>query len=227
MDRSYVLEWMTQAGEALSSPTALWAYSWSAIGLAFVLSITLATYQLRIIRDFNRADLVRTFRGRGPERPKSIRRRIRDLKLFRNKKFAVLAARAALMLMFGIVVPGGLLIVIALNQGWLFPGEPALLINGTLVVGSDVGPLGLAPFVIDQALRGGLTDLFEVFDFSVSAVTNNPNNILFSTLVLGFRFVCGAVVVGLIVMIGRVILGGFGLAEKIEALEQSLSNAQD
>lgn len=225
MEWAFLGEWIAQGRETLSSTTALRTYSWLAIATVFVASVAIAIYQLRIVRDFNKADIERSFPGARPSKPETIQRRIKTLQRYANNTIATLLSRALLMMLFGVLVPGTLLVIIAWHQGWLLQGAPAFQLGTSPTVARDLSPGDLALFVVDQALRGGLTDFFEVFALSVGDVTNNPDNIVFSSLVLGFRFLCGAVVVGLVIMFIRVALGVWGLAATIRAFEDDLEAA--
>lgn len=126
------------------------------------------------------------------------------------------------MILFGVVIPGSLLIVIAWNQDWFMPGELVFLVSGEPSPAQNLSVVELFLFAVDQALRGGLTDLFEVFGLSIGSVSNNPGNVAFSSLVLGFRVLCGAVTVGLIALFARVAFGIWGVHEDVQQLAADL-----
>lgn len=172
-----------QVGAVLTSPSALWVYSWIVMALTFASLVAYAFWQLRIIRDFNEADMVLGKRGRPPEKPESIQNRIDTLRSHAGSVVGTLIGRATRIAGFGIILPGFLLAALAFYQDWFLPGPPALMLGGTASPASDVSIWHLLTFVLDQALRGGLSDAFEVFALSVSPVTNNPDNLAFAGFV--------------------------------------------
>jgi hypothetical protein len=63
--------------------------------------------------------------------------------------------------------------------------------------------LHAALFSVDQITRGTMFDLFEVFNWNLSGLQNNPSNIVFSSLIIVYRlFVGGALVAALAVRFG-------------------------
>lgn len=210
---------LTQTGALLTSPFALWTYSWVGIGLVLLAAISISSLQLRIIQNFNEAQLIERIPGPIPEKASSIKKRIDRLERHARDRMSDLSRRLSLMLIFGVILPASTLTVIAWYQSWFISGVPALLVSGVPTFASEIEPVQLVAFSLDQALRGGLSDLFEVFGFSVTEVSNNPDNLIFSGLVLGFRFLCGLVAVGVAWLIVRVVLGMRGLNAAISKLK--------
>ena len=205
--------------EVITSPFALWTYSWIGIVLVLLVAILIAVLQLRVIRKFNDADVLRSFPGKIPETEKGIEKRIGDLQRHARNRVSVITRRSLLMLIFGVIVPGSMLIFVAWYQSWFVSGSPVFLVSGAPLYAHEVEPFQLSAFVVDQALRGGLSDFFEVFGLGITPVSNNPDNVIFSGLVFAFRFLCGLVAVGIAWLLIRVGLGMRNLRLAIAKLE--------
>ena len=79
----------------------------------------------------------------------------------------------------GVVVPTALLFLATLRYRWLDVGGGHLLDRARNEL-SDPGLWQSALFTVDQTLRGGLFDVFEVFAWQVTTLDNNPANFWFS-----------------------------------------------
>ncbi|MGY6662459.1 MAG: hypothetical protein ACXIVO_09075 [Glycocaulis sp.] len=95
-----------------------------------------------------------------------------------------------------------------------------------MINGSGVEPFSLTVFVIDQALRGALTDTFEVFGIGLSGLSNNPDNLVFSGLVLAYRSLCGIVLIAILLLLWRVLSALPNLHQAIAAYEDALAKAE-
>jgi hypothetical protein len=115
--------------------------------------------------------------------------------------------------------------VIAFYQPWFLPQEAALLLDGEPARADTRSLAELGVFVLDQALRGGLSDAFEVFGLRLSAFENNPANLLFSSFTLGYRLVCGLVFAAILFVAGRIALGYRNLRAAIGELRIQLETA--
>lgn len=209
-----------------TSPEALLGYSWLGLALVLLLLVWLAFRLLKVIQDFNEAKLVATYRGRYPEKPESIRRRIEVFKAHYNGGMRSAFLRSLGLIGIGIVAPGMLLIIIVAFDHWFLPGMPSLLEGETVINGSGVEPFSLTVFVIDQALRGALTDTFEVFGIGLSGLSNNPDNLVFSGLVLAYRSLCGIVLIAILLLLWRVLSALPNLHQAIAAYEDALAKAE-
>ncbi len=204
----------------LRSEAAMLIYSWMAIVLIFLAAAMISARLLRVIRDFSGKDLLRTQRGRKPVRQAAIDKRIKRLKMSASSKSKTIVGHAFGLFMVGIVVPGVLLALIAARQDWLMPGIPALVFDGAAVASGGFSYFDIALFVTDQALRGGLSDSFEVFGWALTEVQNNPNNVLYSSLTLFYRFLSGAVLAAILFVSIRIFSGAQQLNDKIQMLEE-------
>tara|TARA_R110002072_G_scaffold13135_9_gene55526 strand:- start:8023 stop:8724 length:702 start_codon:yes stop_codon:yes gene_type:complete len=225
MTESGLRGFLDQILEALTSPVALWVYSWAGIILVLLVAILISIFQLRILKKFDEAKILKRYRGREPEKPESIQKRINELEAHAAGAIRGVSLRSIMMIASGVVIPASMLIFVAWYQNWFISGAPALIVANTPSLASEIEPLQLVAFSIDQALRGGLSDLFEVFGLSVTQVSNNPDNLVFSGLVLGFRALCGAVALGIAWLILRVGLGMRSLRAATQKLEGDLIDA--
>lgn len=188
-----------------TSPEALLGYSWLGVLLVLALLIWLALRLLSVIRDFNDAEMVRRSRGRPPVKPEAIEKRIKDLRAHASGGMRSALTRSLGLTGVGIIAPRILLFILVVFDHWFLPGVPSLLEGEAVIDGSAVEPFSLIVFVIDQALRGALTDTFEVFGIGLSGLSNNPDNVVFSGLILAYRSLCGIVLIAVLVLLWRVL----------------------
>ena len=208
-----------------TSHTTLYWLSWAGIGLALVGILTLIWAVLGIVRDFDEAHLLKQQRGPRARRARTIRRNITKFQQYANSVVQTIAMRSAGLMVIGIGLPGLLLGVIAFFQPWFIPDEAVLLLDGEPARADTQSVYQLSVFVLDQALRGGLSDVFEVFGLRLSAFENNPSNILFSSLTLGYRLICGLVFTTMVFVIGRIAIGYRNLSAAIAQLQAQLETA--
>lgn len=79
----------------------------------------------------------------------------------------------------GVVVPSSLLMLVVMFYSWLDPTGGQLLDGGGRPL-THPAPLDAALFVLDQTLRGAVSDALEVFDQQITPLQNNPHKLLFS-----------------------------------------------
>lgn len=194
--------------------------------LVLVLLIGLALRLLKVIRDFNEAEMIATSQGRPPTKPESIKRKIKLFEAHAAGSMKLALLRSLGLIGLGIVAPGILLIIIVAFDHWFLPGMPTLMDGEAVIDGSGVEPFSLTVFVIDQALRGALTDTFEVFGIGLSGLSNNPDNLVFSGLVLAYRSLCGIVLIAILLLLWRVLSGLPNLHQAIAAYEKALVEAE-
>lgn len=210
-----------------SSPEALLGYSWLGVVLVAFLLVWLAFRLLKVIRDFNEAEMIRTSRGRPPVKPEAIAKRIKDLRSHASGGITAAFIRSLGLIGVGIIAPGILLFILVLFDRWFLPGMPSLLEGESALEGSGVEPISLMVFVIDQALRGALTDTFEVFGIGLSSLSNNPGNVVFSGLILAYRSLCGIVLIAVLVLLWRVLSALPRLNDAIAAYEAELKQQSE
>lgn len=204
---------------ALTSDTAIYAYSWAAIVVTLLVALALARSLLNIARTFNEADVLRRYPGPPPTRSDSIDRRIRDLRQHASRTASTVTWRAVGLVVVGLVIPGAIIAILVLYQDWFLPGPAALAMDGQAVNAAEIGAIDLGIFLSDQALRGGLADSFEVFGLGISPIENNPDNLTFSGIILAYRILAGAVMLAIGYLTFRVVLGRRHVQSAIARLE--------
>ena len=209
----------------LTSHATLYWLSWAGVVLALAGVSALVWSLLSVVRDFDEAHLIRQHRGPKAVRARTIRRNIAKFEDYARHAVRTIALRTTGLILVGIGLPGLLLALIAWNQPWFIPNEAVLLIDGAPASAHDQSVAELGIFILDQALRGGLSDVFEVFGLQLSAFQNNPDNILFSSFTLGYRLICGLVVASILYVIGRIVLGYRNLNAAIAELKAELETA--
>ena len=201
----------------ITSDTAVFWFSWFGVVVGFALSIRIAFLFSGIIRKMNEAKIyadedIREYKIRKP-----ILNRIEKIENAASNGFAKFAWRSAAMMFFGIVVPGLLLSLVVHFQHRLLPGPGVLLMGNEVLPTNSVSYFDTAVFVIDQALKGGLNDLMEVFGFNISRITNNPDQHVYTVMIYAFRLTCGAIS-------GAIVYVAFTVFTGMRSLRSALAN---
>jgi len=207
-----------------SEPVLFWV-AWTALTFALAAAGYFAWRLVKIVRRFNSIDIVETIPGARPQKAKTIQKRIDRAKAFANTTLLSLSRQASLLVFCGVIVPGAVIASIAIHQEWLLPGPPALMVDGTASTSGIIQYGDIAIFVSDQALRGALSDAFEVFDLSLSRVTNNPDNTIFSTFVFFYRLSCALAGAALVYVLISVVRAQPHMSAYIRDLENKLEHA--
>jgi len=181
--------------EFIRSETALHIYT--CIVIALVLSLLIITTYIlhQRIRKFKSTDLIQKINGPAPQRERTIKKRIMRLNNFASSVSRTIFKNAIVLVLVGMILPGILLGVVAAKQSWIIPGPYALTRNNEPTSSTEFAKTELAVFVLNQALKGGLSDLFEVYKLDITNIENNSQNKIFSALVFIYRLLSGAVVV--------------------------------
>lgn len=201
---------LQQAQDMLTSDSALFSYSWLGVGLAFVVSVVLALNIRKAINGFSENYFKAKFAGRNPHTEHGIAKRIDDINRMTSNRVKTVLLSSVTLLIFGVAVPGGLLIFIATHHEWFMPGSPPLIVDGAPVGTEELNWFQLAIFAVDQGLKGGLSDSLEVFGVHIGDVRHNPRNIVFSSLVIAYRTLASIVVLAILYVIWR---AGAGVAK--------------
>lgn len=224
-----LLNWVTETagivGAWIQTDEVLFWISWLGTAVLFAGAGYWAWRLVRTVRAFGHRDAVEIVSGRQPTRAATIKKRIKRAKAFANSTFRSLALQVSTLVFAGIVIPGAIVAVIAINQDWFLPGTPVLSVGDQPIQEIRASYGEVVVFVIDQALRGALSDAFEVFGFSLSPVTNNTENHLFSGLVLFYRFLSGLVAAAFIYVVISVLKSRPTLKAHITRLEEDLRKA--
>ncbi|MEE2527289.1 hypothetical protein V0U79_13060 [Hyphobacterium sp. HN65] len=219
MDASFI----DQVSAGLTSTSAYYVYSWMVLAGVLMVSLVSARFLLRIARTFSEADVLRRFPGPPPVRSEAVDRRIAELRRHADRAAASVAMRAIGLIIVGLIVPGAVIATLVLHQDWFLPGPSALATNGMALPVEELGYADLGIFLADQALRGGLADSFEVFGLGFSPIENNPGNLTYSGIILGYRILAGAVMLAILYLMMRVMIGRRHVHQAIQRLEGSQS----
>lgn len=188
-----IIELYALATPVLTSVSALQVYSWTVL-LTLLLVVGWNVRTLIIsLSAFTEGEFDKKYGGRPPEKKKSWERRAANLEDFKKGRTRYILGQASALLVLGMFLPGLALGIVALNEKWFLSGTVTLMVADTPTPSSSIPIMDLIGFVVDQALRGALSDLFEVFGIAASNMSNNIENIVFSSFVLGYRMICGAV----------------------------------
>jgi len=188
-----IVDFYAQVRPVLTSVSALQTYSWTLLlALLLVVGRNVQTL-IRSLSTFTKEEFDKKYGGRPPEKRGSWERRANNLKEFKKEHTRHILGQASALLVLGVFLPGIALGIVALNEHWFLSGTITLAVANTPTPSRSIQVLDLVGFVMDQALRGALSDLFEVFGIATSNISNNIENLVFSVFVLGYRMICGAV----------------------------------
>jgi hypothetical protein len=205
-----VIRWIT------ADVSVFWL-SWAGLVIGFVLSIWIAWRFYGIVKDIDAAMI---FAGQDiPQYKlrKPILNRIEKLERQAGNGLSIVIWRSTAMTFFGMLVPGLLLALLVHYQDSLLPGPSILLAGNDPMPQGAVSYFDTAIFVLDQALRGALNDLMEVFDLSLTPISNNPDQGVYTTLVFFYRLTCGTIA-------GAIVFAALKVFTGTRALNQALSN---
>ncbi|MBV5258769.1 hypothetical protein FLX56_10090 [Synechococcus moorigangaii CMS01] len=207
--------------EALTSEAAIRVYVLVGIAVALFASGYSA---------FRSASSLRAFLATAPEfhvhgnvrKRATIEAKIKELEYLIEKRLHSSIKQIFLISTFAVVVPGAILVSMVCMSEFLFAGSPPPL---EIDRSAAPGLKELIVFVADQALRGGLSDTFEVFDISVSSVTHNPDNVLFSLSLLAYRTLSGIAGAAIAFVALSFLFGGGAFKDLKSDLERRLEAA--
>lgn len=179
------------AAEVLSSADAIRIYVVLATLLVLGLSIAIAFRVKRELEEIAGAVFVVSQRGRPPRKPKSIDDAIKKLEAARHGKWIRYTGHAVIFAICAFLIPTLTLYFGATFYEWFMPGQKPVLISttGTIIDKPTSGQLW--GFVFNQLSHGALNDYPEVFQRQYSDVTNNPDNTIFSWIVVFYRLLVG------------------------------------
>lgn len=206
----------------VTSDTAVFVFSWLGLTAGFLLSIWIASRFYGIVKEINEASIftdqdIPTYKIRKP-----ILNRIHKLEGKAKNGLATVAWRSSAMLFFGMIVPGLLLALLVHYQHRFIPGPPILLVGEEALPQESISYFDTAVFVLDQALKGGLNDLMEVFGWSITPITNNPEQGVYTTMVFLFRLTCGTIAGAMVYAAIKVFTGTRALNQAIANLKRQL-----
>lgn len=189
-------EFAARTGDALSSPGAVYIYSWIAFVTIVAGSVLFgALYYKRAesrLDDDLRAVLIK--RGPRPTREEAIRAR----KEARNRVLKTFLRQIATSAIFIILVPFAGLIVISLFRSWFFGSDPIFVSRSTGEIVTDPGTVQLILYFLDHLLKGLFFDVMEVFRIQFSALQNANDALVYSGFLVLFRMLVDLYAVGLV-----------------------------
>jgi hypothetical protein len=206
----------------LTSDTAILIYIWMGLLTLFLVSIWIAYRFTGIVREIDAAAIFSDQNIPEYKIKQPIKNRLIKLERQAKSGYVTVLTRSSAMMFFGIVVPGLLLGLIVHYQDRLLPGPAILIAGGEVVPSSTVSYFQTIAFILDQALRGGLSDAMEVFDLKITPITNNPDQGIYTIMVFAYRFICGTVATAIVYVAIRVRSGRRSLIQAQTNLRDQL-----
>lgn len=174
------------------SQTAQRYYVIIGLGILLFFSVWYAVKQMRYLRDIDlEAELEKNYPGPRPTTPDGRNKRKQQLDDFRNKKWKLIRSRLYRFVTLGLFVPSTSFFFVSLYYGW-FDSNSIPFVDSMsgeqLTYGS---PSQIFIFVVDQFAKGAIMDILEVFRIDIGILTNNPQDIYFTVIVLAYRLFIG------------------------------------
>ncbi len=189
--RGQIEFWWAIAEPQLISDAALRLYALTALAALTTMAAIYGYCAKKKVTKLERAALHLEFRGAVPQREESIELRKRALAARAAKALEPFRSPLWKLLIVGITVPTVAFVVITANYNWFDPnGIPFSDLSDKLPQ-QNADRMMLTYFVLNQLGHGVLFDTLEVFDFDMTAITNNPQNYWFSGVVLLYRTLIG------------------------------------
>ncbi len=220
----------SSAGRALTSIEAQRSYAALALLAVLAISLWLARLQLDLLKGVRAVELEADERISGPEptRAKSIQARLDRYRARRTEIVGGVWQALGGLVLFGLILPGGVVFSAVWMHGWLLPDYAAPILIGELapVSGHETGLGAVLVFLVDQIFRGALADIPEVFRLGLTPVSNNPDNAVISWLIVIYRFAAGIVSGSALYMLYRVWRGVPRIDRRIRDYEARLRQAE-
>lgn len=196
----------SDAARALSTVTMQRAYAFAAALLLTGLAVRIAYPLLRFLHNHTRyhALLARLrIPGPAPSRAASIAaQRKRKLETAREYSAHTIGT-ILLVFLLGVGVPFAVVMTVTWQGSWLFPDMPVLIDAVSREPVETPSLAQLAGFAADLFLKGGLNDLFEVFEWEIGQLRHASTNLGYSGFILLFRVIADVFVLSLVFYAGR------------------------
>tara|TARA_X000001316_G_C919305_1_gene33430 strand:- start:110 stop:826 length:717 start_codon:yes stop_codon:yes gene_type:complete len=219
-----ISDFMNDVPVLLQSEAAIVTYAWLAMTFAIFLSLSLAIFCYRALEGFRPSNLITTYVGPKPKKTGSIEKRIKDMR----DKVAVqkrkLGYRSAYLLIAALLVPGGCLAIMILFETLLLNSQSVLMVGTVATTADQLAPMQIILFIGDQAMRGALNNFIEVCEISITEVSHNSSNWIFSSFILLYRMLTGVAMVALVVATIKTALGQRILGKAIKNLDLDRSH---
>lgn len=213
-----ISNFMNDVPALLQSEAAIVTYIWLGMTVAIFLSLSLAIFYYRALEGFRPTDLITTYVGPKPKKTGSIEKRVTDMREKAAIQKRKLGYRSAYLLVAALFVPGGCLAIMILFEKFLLNGQSVLMVGTVATTADQLAPLQIILFIGDQAMRGALNDFIEVFEISITEVSHNSGNWIFSSFILLYRVLTGVAMVALVVATIKTVLGQRMLEKAIKKL---------
>lgn len=181
-----------QAAELLSSGGAMRVYALLTAMLVLGLSVLIAFRIKNELEEIAGDVFTVTRRGRPPRKPKSVEAAIQHLQTIRKTIWRRYFWHLIVFAICGFVIPTLTLYLGTAFYEWFIPDQKPLLISGTRAVIDTPTSDQIWSFALNQLSHGALNDYPEVFGREWSDITNNPANVIFSSVVVLYRLIVGA-----------------------------------
>lgn len=214
-----ISDFMNDVPVLLQSEAAIVTYAWLAMTFAIFLSLSLAIFYYRALEGFRPSDLITTYVGPKPKKTGSIEKRIKDMRDKAAVQKRKLGYRSAYLLIAALLVPGGCLAIMILFETLLLNSQSVLMVGTVATTADQLAPMQIILFIGDQAMRGALNDFIEVFEISITEVSHNSSNWIFSSFILLYRMLTGVAMVALVVATIKTVLGQRILGKAIKKLD--------
>ncbi len=181
-------------------------YAFALAVLVTGLAVRIAYPLLRFLHNQTRYDeLVRRMRIPGPEPTRAATiaaQRARKLNTARSYSAKTIGT-IILVFLLGVGVPFASVMTVTWYGDWLFPGMPVLIDAVSREPVEAPNLTQLAGFAADLFVKGGLNDLFEVFEWEIGQLRHASDNWGYSSFILLFRVVADVFVLSLVFYAGR------------------------
>ena len=187
----------------LSSADAIRIYVLLTTTTLLALSIMIAFRIKNELEEIAGDIFVVTQRGRPPRKPKSREDAVERLKKIRKTIWQRYFWHLIVFAICGFLIPTLTLYLGTAFYEWFIPDQKPLLISSTKAIIDTPTSDQLWSFVLNQLSHGALNDYPEVFGREYSDVSNNPDNVIFSSIVVLYRLIVGTFGLVLPLFIGR------------------------
>ncbi len=181
----------TEGSIRLLSSVDIFLFTFVSVGYAFRI--------LSRLRDFDRDDFIKRIPGPKPHKTESLERQARWKRDHASSILRLKLMDSFYAMALGVGVPLAAFCFITLYPEWFVIDGVLWRDARTNSILTEPTGVQMALFFADQALKGGLNDVFEVFQLSVSTMTNDPTNFGYAGVVLAFRMIMDVFVLSLVI----------------------------
>jgi hypothetical protein len=203
--------WWANIAPVLTSDQASRLYALATALTILGLSIWCARGMMRELKLVETKTFGLRKKGRKPYRPEVVEEWREEIRTFRVKQWRTYFRIAALLVVFGFVIPSAALYLGSIFYGWIDPLGHAFVTTQNHEAVMAPSRMELAIFIFNQMSHGALMDAFEVFQLDYGGITNDPSNYSFSAAVLLYRSLIGSYTLALLFFLWRAIVIAWNL----------------